>query len=51
MDEKPSIQALERAQGYLKLTKGLALRGHSPINTMAGHPRRPRDPQYSQTEK
>jgi transposase len=29
IDEKPSIQALERAQGYLKLQNGRALTGHS----------------------
>ena len=29
VDEKPSIQALERAQGYLKLPNGRALPGHS----------------------
>jgi len=29
IDEKPSIQALERAQGYLKLPSGRALTGHS----------------------
>ncbi len=29
LDEKPSIQALERAQGYLKLPNGRALTGHS----------------------
>lgn len=29
VDEKPSIQALERAQGYLKLPDGRALSGHS----------------------
>ena len=29
VDEKPSIQALERAQGYLKLPGGRALTGHS----------------------
>jgi transposase len=29
IDEKPSIQALERAQGYLKLPNGRALCGHS----------------------
>lgn len=29
IDEKPSIQALERAQGYLKLPNGRALTGHS----------------------
>src|SRR6202162_2539416 len=29
VDEKPSIQALERAQGYLKLPNGRALGGHS----------------------
>jgi hypothetical protein len=29
VDEKPSIQALERAQGYLKLLNGRALTGHS----------------------
>src|SRR5215212_9247046 len=29
VDEKPSIQALERAQGYLKMPNGRALSGHS----------------------
>jgi transposase len=29
VDEKPAIQALERAQGYLKLPNGRALTGHS----------------------
>jgi hypothetical protein len=29
IDEKPHIQALERAQGYLKLPNGRALTGHS----------------------
>jgi transposase len=29
VDEKPSIQALERAQGYLKLPNGRAMTGHS----------------------
>ena len=29
VDEKPSIQALERAQGYLKLPNGRTLSGHS----------------------
>jgi transposase len=29
VDEKPSIQALERAQGYLKLANGRSLTGHS----------------------
>jgi len=29
IDEKPSIQALERAQGYLKLPNGRALAGES----------------------
>jgi transposase len=29
VDEKPSIQALERTQGYLKLPNGRALTGHS----------------------
>jgi hypothetical protein len=29
VDEKPSIQALERAQGYLKLPNGRALSGQS----------------------
>jgi hypothetical protein len=29
VDEKPSIQALERAQGYLKLSNGRALTGQS----------------------
>ena len=28
VDEKPSIQALERAQGYLKLPNGRAMVGH-----------------------
>ena len=30
VDEKPSIQALERAQGYLKLPNGRALTGPEP---------------------
>ena len=29
VDEKPSVQALERAQGYLKFANGRALTGHS----------------------
>jgi transposase len=29
VDEKPSIQALERAQGWLRLPNGQAVRGHS----------------------
>ncbi len=29
VDEKPSIQALERAQGWLRLPNGEAVRGHS----------------------
>lgn len=29
VDEKPGIQALERAQGYIKLPNGKAMRGHS----------------------
>lgn len=29
VDEKPAIQALERAQGWLRLPNGKALRGHS----------------------
>jgi hypothetical protein len=29
VDEKPSIQALERAQGYLKLPNGRALKGQT----------------------
>ena len=29
VDEKPSIQALERAQGYLNLPSGRTLTGHS----------------------
>jgi hypothetical protein len=29
VDEKPSIQALERAQGYLKLPDGRAMTGQS----------------------
>ena len=28
VDEKPSIQALERRQGYLKMPNGRALTGH-----------------------
>lgn len=28
VDEKPSIQALERAQGYLRMPNGAAVRGH-----------------------
>jgi hypothetical protein len=39
VDEKPSIQALERAQGYLKLPNGRALTGHSH-DTNATAPRR-----------
>ena len=35
-DEKPSIQALERAQGYLKLPNGRALTGHSHNYTRNG---------------
>lgn len=31
VDEKPSIQALERAQGYLKLPNGRALTGQRGI--------------------
>ena len=36
VDEKPSIQALERAQGYLKLPNGRALSGHSHDYTRHG---------------
>ena len=36
VDEKPSIQALERAQGYLKLRNGRALTGHSHDYTRHG---------------
>ena len=36
IDEKPSIQALERAQGYLKLPNGRALTGHSRDNKRNG---------------
>jgi transposase len=36
VDEKPSIQALERAQGYLKLPGGRALTGHSHDYTRHG---------------
>jgi transposase len=36
VDEKPSIQALERAQGYLKLPNGRALTGHSHDYTRNG---------------
>ena len=31
VDEKPSIQALERAQGYLKLPNGRAITGQLPL--------------------
>src|SRR5471030_777176 len=34
VDEKPSIQAPERAQGYLKLPNGRALTGHSLLDFM-----------------
>jgi hypothetical protein len=37
VDEKPSIQALERAQGYLKLPNGRALIGQ-PLTTSAMAP-------------
>jgi transposase len=36
VDEKPSIQALERAQGYLRLPNGRALTGHSHNYTRHG---------------
>jgi transposase len=36
VDEKPSIQALERAQGYLRLPNGRALSGHSHDYTRHG---------------
>jgi transposase len=36
VDEKPSIQALERAQGYLKLPNGRTLTGHSHDYTRNG---------------
>jgi hypothetical protein len=36
VDEKPSIQALERAQGYLKLPNGRALTGQSHDYTRHG---------------
>ena len=36
VDEKPSIQALERAQGYLKLPNGRTLTGHSHDYTRHG---------------
>ena len=36
VDEKPSIQALERAQGYLKLPNGRTLSGHSHDYTRHG---------------
>ena len=36
VDEKPHIQALERAQGYLKLPNGRALGGHSHDYTRHG---------------
>ena len=37
VDEKPSIQALERAQGYLKLPNGRALTGQSHDYRRHGH--------------
>jgi transposase len=37
VDEKPSIQALERAQGYLKLPNGRCLTGHSHDYKRARH--------------
>ena len=37
VDEKPSIQALERAQGYLKLPNGRAVTGESPQLQAARH--------------
>ena len=37
VDEKPSIQALERAQGYLKLPNGRALTGQSHAYRRAWH--------------
>jgi transposase len=37
VDEKPSIQALERAQGYLKLPNGRALTGQKPRLHAAWH--------------
>ena len=36
VDEKPHIQALERAQGYLKLPNGRTLTGHSHDYTRHG---------------
>ena len=36
VDEKPHIQALERAQGYLKLKNGRTLTGHSHDYTRHG---------------
>ena len=36
VDEKPSIQALERAQGYLKLPNGRAITGQSHEHTRHG---------------
>jgi len=36
VDEKPSIQALERAQGYLRLPNGRTLTGHSHDYTRHG---------------
>jgi len=40
VDEKPSIQALERAQGYLKLPNGRTMSGHSHPSIF---PREPHD--------
>jgi transposase len=38
VDEKPSIQALERAQGYLKLPNGRALTGRSHVTSATAPP-------------
>src|SRR6266404_5963405 len=60
VDEKPSIQALERAQGDLKLPNGRALTGqsHDYMNSVTAafsgppasrHPRQPQHPQEKRT--
>ena len=44
VDEKPSIQALERAQGYLRLPNGRAMTGQS--HDYKRHGRRPCSPPW-----
>jgi hypothetical protein len=38
VDEKPSIQALERSQGYLKMPNGRALTGRRPCSPPSTSP-------------